>query len=122
MTTIDNIIYETLVYGLAGQPRRCAAESSAVKTTDDAYVLRRVIPGIRRECVQVTTEGNTLRVGTLDAEAPEFAKGYAKASWSYTLGSDADVAAAEAKHVDGVLTVTVPRIKPKRKTYNIAVN
>lgn len=123
MTALDYLFHD-LGYTLdKNWPRTSGhTEVSALKATDDAYVLRRVIPGIRREDVQVSTEGNTLRVTTSSKEAPDFAKGYANTSWSYGLGSDADVAAADAKHVDGVLTVTVPRIKPKRKVYSIAVN
>lgn len=124
MTALDNLIYETLAYGLTGTPRRVHSSTceSALKATDDAYVLRRVIPGVRREDVQVSTEGNTLRVTTASKDAPDFASGYANTSWTYGLGNDADVAAADAKHVDGVLTITIPRIKPKRKVYSIAVN
>jgi HSP20 family molecular chaperone IbpA len=93
-----------------------------VETNGEEYVLTRVLPGVKREEVTISAEGTLLTVIVKAKSVPVWGQGYADTSWTYRLGNDADVANADAKHVDGVLTIRVPIVKPKKKTHVIAVN
>ena len=127
MTYLDQLVYDAL-YGPIGISNRRNAHGEVKKTkpadqhTNEAYVFTRVIPGVRREDVKVSCEGNTLRVETKSSTAPQWAAGYANTSWAFLLGDDADIQHTDAKLVDGILTVTVPRAKPVRTVHNVTVN
>jgi HSP20 family molecular chaperone IbpA len=132
MTHLERLVYDALYapYNNYYHPKNNSylksnkndVAHSTAKTTDTAYVATRVIPGVRREDVKVSVEGNTLRVDTKSNTAPTWAAGYANTSWTYLLHDDADVSATDAKLVDGILTITVPRVKPTRTVHNVTVN
>ena len=87
--------------------------------TDDFYVITRVIPGVKREDVTVSAEGDHLYITTKVNNPPSWL-GYGDTVWCFDLAKDADANHIDAKLIDGVLTVTVPRIKPKKK--NVSIN
>lgn len=87
--------------------------------TDESYVITRVIPGVKRDELTVSAEGENLYITTKVANPPVWL-GYGDTIWGFNLGKDADVNHIDAKLIDGVLTVTIPRLKPKKKT--VAVN
>ena len=104
--------------------RRISADKNhlMIDSNGDEYVLTRVLPGVKREEVTVSAEGTTLTVAVKAKNVPVWAQGYADAVWTYRVGNDADLANADAKHVDGVLTIRIPIVKPKKKTHVISVN
>jgi HSP20 family molecular chaperone IbpA len=127
MTTIEQLVYEALrdlgpvKESFARPSAPSAAQTTATQTsTTDEHLITRVIPGIKKEDVLVTCEGNTLLIETKSASAPAWATGYANNKWSYTLLPDSDIKGIEAKHADGILTIRVPRLK--KKTHVVTVN
>jgi len=131
MTHLEQLVYDALYApytnachknGGYTKNNKPEATHSATKTTDTAYTVTRVIPGVRREDVKVSVVGSTLCIATKSNTAPTWAAGYANTEWSYLLHDDADVSATDAKLVDGILTVTVPRVKPTRTVHNVTVN
>lgn len=122
MTNLDKLVYNALYGSYQSTHYATAANTSSLKKTQDAYTLTRVLPGIRRNEVTVTVEEGVLKVAVSAPNCPEFARGYSNLQLQYWLESDADGANADAKLVDGVLTVSVPRVKPVRNVHTVTVN
>jgi HSP20 family protein len=88
----------------------------AVQTdeTDDAYVVRAELPGMKRDDVNVEQVGNEVRV---TGEVKEEGNGAGKAlrhrqgkfAYRASLPADADAGKIDAQLADGVLTVRVPK-------------
>ena len=89
-----------------------------VKEDDKAYTIHAEIPGVKKEDIHVTVDGNQVSLAAeikRDSETREGEKllrserYYGKTYRSFTLGSDVDDAAAEAKYSDGVLELKLPK-------------
>jgi HSP20 family protein len=100
-----------------------AAETPAIKMdvseSDAAYLVKAEIPGVRKEDIHVEVDGSKVMItAEVKKETEEKKEGrllrsersYGFASRSFTLGHDLDRAKAEAKYVDGVLTLTLPKL------------
>merc|ERR1719421_2175834 len=73
------------------------------KTDDDAYTLSLNAAGIAKADLELTILDNTLKV------SGETKRTGAKLARSYQLPRDVDASAATATHVDGILSITLPR-------------
>jgi HSP20 family protein len=90
-----------------------------VMEVDDAYIVKAMIPGVTKELIHVEIEGRQVMI-TTEYKKPVFEKkdvrflrtewSYGFASRSFTLGMEVDRAKAEAKYLDGVLTLTLPKL------------
>jgi HSP20 family protein len=90
-----------------------------VSEKDNAYVVKADIPGVRKEDINVRIDGNVVQI---DAEVrhEKESKGnggkvlrseryYGTVSRTFSLGQDVDEAKADARYVDGVLTLELPK-------------
>lgn len=110
-----------------------------IKETPKEYVFYADVPGLTKSDIQVYVEEEKLLVikcqgGKRKREAVEDEEGCKylrmerkrspKFARKFTLPGDANVEGISASCVDGVLTVTVPRIPPamKFKTIQVSVN
>ncbi len=85
--------------------------------TDQAYTVRAEIPGVKKDDIKVSLEGNRVSISAEVREEGE--KKDEKMIWheryrgrearSFTLDTDVDESKAEAKYVDGVLELTLPK-------------
>jgi HSP20 family protein len=89
-----------------------------VKEDDKAYTIHAEIPGVKKEDIHVTVDGNQVSLAAeikRDSETREGEKllrserYYGKTYRSFTLGSDVDDATAETKYSDGVLELKLPK-------------
>lgn len=88
---------------------RPAAETNE---TDDAYLVRVELPGVRREDAHVEVTDNELRVsGEVSQEERGDTLTWRSGRFSYrtSLPTDADAEHIEAKLANGVLTVRLPK-------------
>ena len=101
-----------------------------VEETDEAYVLRALLPGLSADDIEldVTADGVKLSASRTNP-APEGFHPVRRERTSFRLDRSwqtpqpLDVDAAEAKLVDGVLTVTLPKaaaVAPRKLTVNAA--
>jgi len=110
-----------------------------IKETPKEYVFYADVPGLTKSDIQAYVEedkllvikyqgGKRKREGVEDEECCKYLrmerKRNPKFARKFTLPGDANVEGISASCVDGVLTVTVPRIPPamKSKTIQISVN
>ena len=89
-----------------------------VKEDDKAYTVHAEIPGVKKEDIHVSIDGNQVAVSAEVKNEKEVKEGekvlrseryYGKVSRAFTLGQDVDEAAAQAKYNDGILELTLPK-------------
>lgn len=100
-----------------------------VTETDKAYSVKANIPGVSKEDIKVTVEGNQVSITVeVKKETEEKKEGNVIRSErylgrqfrSFTLGQDIDDANAEAKYQNGVLELTLPK-KASAKTKSLTI-
>jgi HSP20 family protein len=90
-----------------------------VRTTEEAYVIEAAIPGVDPKTVEVTIDGHVLTIkGAFKQELKEEKEGYlvkelfrGAFSRSVTLPAVAESAKAAATFHEGLLTLTIPKVK-----------
>lgn len=89
-----------------------------VKEDDNAYTVHADIPGVKKEDIHVSLEGNQVSISAESKMEKEEKKGekvlrseryYGKVARSFTLAHDVDDAKAQAKYSDVVLELTLPK-------------
>ena len=89
-----------------------------VKEDDKVYTVHAEIPGVKKEDIHVSIDGNQISVSAEVKQEKEVKEGekllrseryYGKVSRSFTLGNDIDEAAAQARYDNGVLELTLPK-------------
>ena len=88
-----------------------------VVETPEAYIVKAELPGIAKDKIEVNVEDRSV---TIDAEFRDEVettgkplwkeRSFSKASRSIRLPEAVDANATQAKHVDGVLQLTLPKI------------
>jgi len=100
-----------------------------VNEKEDAFVVKADIPGIRKEDIDVSVNGNSLTISAeVKKETDEKKDGkvlrseryYGVATRSMSFGNDVDATAAKAKYENGVLELTLPK-KASQQTKRLAV-
>lgn len=100
-----------------------------VSEDDKAYTVHAEIPGVKKEDIHVTIDGDQVAISAEVKNEKEVKEGekilrseryYGKVSRAFTLGQDVDDAAAEAKYNNGVLELRLPkRASAKSRRLNI---
>lgn len=89
-----------------------------VKETDKGYTVHAEIPGVKKEDIHVTIDGNQVSISAETRQEKEVKDGerilrserhYGKVARSFSVASDIDEAVAQAKYADGVLELTLPK-------------
>jgi len=104
---------------LHGDPLPTPAQIKVdVKESDKAYTVQAEVPGVAKEDIHVSVEGNvvTLRAEvkqqdqqTKDEKVLRTERYYGAVSRSFQLPQDIDQAQAKARYDNGVLTLTLPK-------------
>jgi HSP20 family protein len=91
-----------------------------VKEDDKAYTVHAEIPGVKKEDLQVEVDGDEVSIRAEVKQEKEEKKGervlhseryYGAVSRSFSLPTEVDEKAVEAKYRDGVLELTLPKKK-----------
>lgn len=89
-----------------------------VKEEADAYRVHAELPGVRKEDIHVTIDGNQVSISAEVKQEKEVKEGervlrseryFGKVSRSFQLAQDIDDAKAAARFNDGVLELTLPK-------------
>ena len=101
-----------------------------VAENDKEYQVLAELPGVKKEEISITINGNQVAVSAEVKHEKEVMNGgtvlraeryYGKIQRSFTLGQEVDEAAAQAKYNDGVLELTLPK-KAVTTTKRLAVH
>ncbi len=89
--------------------------------TPDRFVLSAELPGLTREHLTIELQQDTLVLRGVrphaerpDARFHRVERGHGAFSRAFTLPAQVDAAAISAEFRDGILTVVVPKIAPRR--------
>lgn len=99
-----------------------------VVETEQAYTIKAEIPGVKKEDIKVSVQGDQV---TLSAEIREekneqgenmlrSERYYGQQSRSFSLPQEVDDASAQAKYQDGILELTLPK-KPGRSMKQLPI-
>ena len=89
-----------------------------VRENDSAYTVHADIPGVKKDDIHVSIEGNQVSISAETQSTKEEKEGekvlrseryVGKIARSFTLAHDIDEAQAQAKYSDGVLELTLPK-------------
>lgn len=89
-----------------------------VKEDDKGYTIHAELPGVKKDDIHVTVEGNQVSITAETKREKEEKQGervlrseryYGKLSRAFTLGSELDEAGASAKFTDGILELKLPK-------------
>ena len=89
-----------------------------VSEDDKAYTVHAEIPGVKKEDIRVTVDGNQVAISAEVKNEKEVKEGskvlrseryYGTVSRSFALGQEVDDSAVVAKYVDGVLELNLPK-------------
>ncbi len=89
-----------------------------VKENDGAYVVQAEIPGVKKEDINVTINGNQVEITAEVKREREDKQGekvlrseryYGKVYRAFSLAQDVDEASAQAKYNEGVLELRLPK-------------
>ena len=101
-----------------GQPAAPGRIKIDVSEKDGAYVVHAEIPGVKKEDIQVSIDGNQVSISAEVKKQTEEKQGertlrseryYGKVFRSFTLAQDVNEAEAQAKYNEGVLELTLPK-------------
>ena len=121
---MDNL-FDDLMKGFWVRPMRWPKEVGEmesirmdIKEDDKAYTVHAEMPGVKKEDIHVTIEGNTVSITAEVKKTSEEKEGdkvlrseryFGKVSRSFGLGQEVDEASASAKFNDGVLELVMPK-------------
>lgn len=88
-----------------------------VSESDQAYMVKAEIPGVKKEDIKVAIDGNQVSVSAeVREEKTQISESmirseryYGQQSRSFTLPQEVDDTKAEAKYHDGILELTLPK-------------
>jgi HSP20 family protein len=117
--------FEDLLNGFFVRPARFVGGAPEMRTVrmdvkegDKAYTVHAEVPGVRKEDIHVTIDGNTVAISAEVKKNTEQKEGekllrseryYGKVYRSFTLGQDVDETMAKAKFENGVLELVLPK-------------
>lgn len=89
-----------------------------VKEADNQYLIKAEIPGVKKDDIHVTVEGNRVSISAEVKKEKEEKEGervirsersYGMVSRSFSLADEVDQSKVQAKYTDGVLELTLPK-------------
>jgi HSP20 family protein len=115
--------FDDLFRGFLMRPMRMENSSDNqikldVKENDKSYTVHAEIPGVKKDDIHVTIEGNQVAISAEVKNEKDIKVGdkllrseryYGKVSRAFTLAHDVDDASSTAKYTDGVLELTLPK-------------
>jgi len=116
--TFDDLLKGFFVRPMAFDSQPNVQVRVDVKELDDAYVVQADIPGVKKEDINVTIDGNQVAISAEVKRNREDKQGdklvhaerYAgKVYRAFSLAQDVDESGAQAKYADGVLELRLPK-------------
>jgi len=116
--TFDDLLKGFFVRPMTFENQAQAQFRVDVKEDDGAYVVQAEIPGVKKEDINVTINGNQVAISAEVKREREDRQGekvlrseryYGKVYRAFSLAQDVDEASAQAKYNEGVLELRLPK-------------
>lgn len=118
----DDVFRGFLVRPVAADGLQSAARIKVeVRDQGDAFQVLADVPGVKKEDIKVTVEGDQVTISAEARQERDFndkervlhsERRYGKVARSFQLGQEIDETRAQAKYADGVLNLTLPKKAP----------
>jgi len=135
VNTLDNG-FDELVRGFFVRPASLDADHSVpaqvrvdVSESDSGYVVRAEIPGVKKEEIDVSIDGNQVEIRAEVKNEKEVREGekvlrseryYGRVYRGFTLPHEVDQNATQAKYADGILELILPK-KPSAASKRVTI-
>ncbi|WP_440110814.1 Hsp20/alpha crystallin family protein [Acidovorax sp. BL-A-41-H1] len=110
-----DLALQRFLMGALANPAPASSAGCTVTQDDKTTTLALDVPGLAREQLQISIEGNTVTVQSVEG-APR------KLHRAWELAQDVDAAASRATLENGVLTLTLARVEPASKATRLAID
>ena len=121
---VDDLFKGFFVRPVVGESVQPAQRLKVEVTEDDkAYKVAAEIPGVKKEDINITVDGDQVTITAEVKQEKEAKEGgrvvhseryYGKLARSFRLGQEIDQEAIEARYQDGVLGLTLPKRTTER--------
>ncbi len=111
----DQALQRFLMGTLADPAAARSAAGCTVTQDDKSTTLQLDVPGLAREQLQISIEGNVVRLQSVEG-APR------KVQRAWELAADIDAANSSAKLENGVLTLTLAKVEPSSKATTLTIH
>ncbi len=99
------------------------------RETEDAYHIEVELPGVKKKDVDISVDGNILTISgernvrdeVKDEDYHKVESRYGIFSRSFTLPEKVDISNIEAEFVNGVLEITIPKLKVDTSSKKIEI-
>ena len=119
LNDIDNLFKGFMVHPLIQGSTAAAPQLKLEVSEDDkSYTIKAEIPGVKKEDIRISVDGNLVSISAEVKKESEQKEGkklihseryYGQVARSFTLDSEVDEGAAQAKYADGVLEAVLPK-------------
>ena len=120
-STLDELMRGFFVRPMNYEPSAPAQLRLDVSESDNAYVVRAEIPGVKKDDINVEVDGNHVEISAEVRNEKEAKEGdkvlrseryYGKVYRALALAQEIDEGAVQAKYTDGILELTLPKKQP----------
>ncbi|WP_333843504.1 Hsp20/alpha crystallin family protein [Pelomicrobium sp.] len=115
---LDDLLQGFFIRPMSLESREPARFRMDVKEDEQKYTVLAELPGVKKDDIQVTINGNQVAIAAEVKKNGEEKQNekvlrreryYGKLFRAFSLGQEVDEAAASARFVDGVLELTLPK-------------
>ena len=110
----DQALQRFLMGTLADPAAARSAAGCTVTQDDKATTFQLDVPGLAREQLQISIEGNVVRLQSVEGAPRQVQR-------AWELAADIDAAQSSAKLENGVLTLTLAKVEPASKATTLTI-
>ncbi|PJI98475.1 HSP20 family molecular chaperone IbpA [Acidovorax sp. 69] len=110
-----DLALQRFLMGTLAEPTAARSAGCTVTQDDKVTTLQLDVPGLARDQLQISIEGNQVRVQSVEG-APR------KVQRAWELTAEVDANASTAKLENGVLTLTLARLEPVSKATTLTIH
>jgi len=122
---LDNLFKGFMVRPVFQGPVAAPQMKLEVSEDDKAYTIKADIPGVKKEDIHISVDGNLVSISAEVKRETEKKEGkkvvhseryYGQVARSFTLDKEVEQGAAQAKYTDGVLEAVLPKKQGAKAT------
>lgn len=110
-----DLALQRFLMGALAEPTAARSAGCTVTQDDKATTLQLDVPGLAREQLQISIEGNVVRLQSVEGAPRQVQR-------AWELAADIDAANSSAKLENGVLTLTLAKVEPASKATTLTIH
>lgn len=109
-----DLALQRFLMGTLAQPTAARSAGCAVTQDEKATTLQLDVPGLSREQLQISIDGNVVRLQSVEGAPRQVQR-------AWELAAEIDAANSTAKLENGVLTLTLAKVEPASKATTLPI-